>query len=415
MIGARSGAVLGLALLLAPAGGCLQRNPDFIGATDGAAATDTGDPVGSSGSPTSTGTQGTSSSTKPGEETTTSGGGPLTCAPNLESLELTVFAHGCTADGCHVGDAPAASLDLTTVNLYEDLLDVASTTCLSWSRVVAEAPEQSILYAKVAGFATCEVDRPVAHDVLSSEDLDCLGGWIESIEDCERCGGTACVDLQNETANCGACGVVCPEGIACVAGECDCPGTQTACGTACVDTQADPQNCGGCTNDCGGNSCTAGECDCVGLTDCGGCVDTQTDPDHCGGCDQPCGFGRACDAGECGCDPTPVSFAADVQPVFTENCVSNGCHGGSNPKKGLRLEEGSAWASLVDVPAAECGDRMRVAPGDPDNSYLMHKLLGVDLCAGVQMPQSGGPGGGALDEANLDAISAWICQGAVDN
>jgi hypothetical protein len=411
----RIAAVLAVSVLGAAPSACLQRNPDFVGASDGGttAAAETGD-SGTSAGPLPV--DGSSSSPSSDESASDTNGGPLTCAPNLDSLRLTVFARSCTADGCHAGDVPAAALDLSTVDLYEDLLDVPSNTCLSWARVVAEAPEQSILYAKVAGVATCEVDRPVPHDVLPGDELECLSGWIETIVDCERCGGTDCIELQSDATNCGGCGVVCPEGIACVGGVCDCPAGGIACEGACIDPQADPLHCGGCGNDCEGNPCDAGSCSCVGLTECGGCVDTQTDSAHCGGCDQPCGYGRTCDGGECGCAPTPVSFAAEVQPILTENCVSNGCHGGSNPKKDLSLEAGAAWADLVDVPAVECNDgRLRVAPGDPENSYLMHKLLGIQLCSGVQMPQSGGPGNDTLADEDLDRISAWICQGAADN
>ena len=410
MIAARIALTIGL--LAVGSSGCLQRNPDFIGATEGA-TTETGESAGPGGSAD---TQPGPSSTSPGGAESDTTDGSLGCAPNLDSLRLSVFADNCTADGCHAGDVPAAALDLASVDLYEDLLDVPSNTCLTWSRVVAEQPDQSILYAKVAGIATCEVDRPVPHDMLPSDQLDCLGGWIETIVACERCGGVDCIDLQADAANCGACGVACPAEVACVAGVCACPEGSDACGDACVDLQTDAQHCGGCGNDCQGSPCTDGACACAGLTECGGCVDTQTDSQHCGGCDQPCGFGRSCQEGSCGCSPTLVSLAADVQPIFTAHCVANGCHGGANPKKDLRLEDGASWAELVDVPAVECSDgRFRVQPGAPESSYLMDKLLGIDLCGGVQMPQSGGPGDDTLPNEDLDAVSAWICQGALDN
>jgi hypothetical protein len=75
-----------------------------------------------------------------------------------------------------------------------------------------------------------------------------------------------------------------------------------------------------------------------------------------------------------------------------------------------------AYAHLVNVLAGECNDgRFRVAPGDPANSYLLDKVLGVDMCSGVQMPQIGGPGEDTLPNADLDVITAWVCQGALDN
>lgn len=406
------------ALLAVGLSGCLQRNPDFVGATGEATGDDTGSPaagVTTTGGPMP---DPTSSSPADGDEpTSTTRDGSLACAPTLDSLRISVFSEGCTADGCHAGQLPAAALDLETVDLGEDLLDVASTTCPSWSRVKASAPEQSLLYAKVAGIATCDVDRPVAHDPLTPDHLECLRSWIETIQDCDRCGSIACVDLQSDPSHCGACDVECSAELECVGGACSCPGGGIVCGDTCVQPESDPLHCGGCDNDCQGNPCIEGTCACVGLTFCGGCVDTQTNADHCGGCDMPCGFGRTCQGGACGCSPTPVSLSADVQPIFTESCVHNACHGGNNPQENLRLEAGSSWANLVDVPAVQCADgRARVAPGNPDTSYLMHKLLGVQICSGEQMPPSGGPiGDGELPPGELDLIAAWICQGALDN
>jgi hypothetical protein len=81
----------------------------------------------------------------------------------------------------------------------------------------------------------------------------------------------------------------------------------------------------------------------------------------------------------------------------------------------MSLADGNAYASLVGVLANECEDgRLRVAPGDPDNSYLMHKLLGMNICDGVQMPSTGGPSGG-LESSDIDVVAAWICQGAMNN
>jgi hypothetical protein len=380
--------------------GCVKRNPDFVGQTsettsDSAADTTTGELPSTTADATTTGTPG--------------------CAPVLSSIRLTIFAEKCTSAECHSGDAPAGALDLVEVDLFEDLLDVRSSTCLDWTRVVAEAPEQSVLYAKVAGLATCEVHNPVAHDVLPDAELECIAEWIGSISACERCGGTECVALDADAANCGACGQVCPAGISCTDGDCDCPDGGAACDEQCVDLSSDDRHCGGCGNDCQGSPCEGGQCSCVGLTPCDGCVDVDSDPLHCGGCDQPCDPGRGCSEGSCVCSEDPVSFSADVQPLFTAHCAKNGCHGGNMPKEDLSLQEGSAYADLVGVETVQCADgRLRVEPGNPEDSYLMHKLLGIEICAGVQMPSTGGPSAG-IDDAGIDTIAAWICQGALEN
>ena len=86
-----------------------------------------------------------------------------------------------------------------------------------------------------------------------------------------------------------------------------------------------------------------------------------------------------------------------------------GCHGGVRPQAGLGLTVAAAYDDLVDVTASQCNDgRKLVDPGDPAGSYLMDKLLGVDLCAGGQMPKTGQ----SLSSQELETISNWICAGA---
>ena len=106
----------------------------------------------------------------------------------------------------------------------------------------------------------------------------------------------------------------------------------------------------------------------------------------------------------------PVSFAADVQPIFDRSCGGNACHAGVNPAEGLDLGAGVSHGELVGVPAGQCGERLRVSPGDPEASYLVDKLRGVDLCAGTRMPKSG-----SLPAAEIQIIADWIAQGAEDN
>jgi hypothetical protein len=50
---------------------------------------------------------------------------------------------------------------------------------------------------------------------------------------------------------------------------------------------------------------------------------------------------------------------------------------------------------------------LRVAAGDPDNSYLVQKLEGT-AASGGRMPL----GAGALDQALINDIRQWITDGA---
>ena len=101
----------------------------------------------------------------------------------------------------------------------------------------------------------------------------------------------------------------------------------------------------------------------------------------------------------------PVSFKTDVVPLIGHCSTGDGCHG-----VGRLLTW--PYQALVNVVAADCSDqRVFVKPGDPSASYLVDKLLGVDMCGGARMPLQGAP----LSEADMARIEAWICQGAANN
>lgn len=107
-------------------------------------------------------------------------------------------------------------------------------------------------------------------------------------------------------------------------------------------------------------------------------------------------------------DPTnvPVSFAADVQPIFDANCINPAsCHG-VMPSGSLSLDT-DAYANLVGVQAHIDGSLTRVIAGDPDNSLLMNKI-------DYEPPPTGGipmPTGGMMPEETRGIVRAWIEQG----
>ena len=58
--------------------------------------------------------------------------------------------------------------------------------------------------------------------------------------------------------------------------------------------------------------------------------------------------------------PALVSFATQVQPVFTANCAFGGCHGGATPQLGMNLSAGLAYANIVGVAAVELATMDRI-------------------------------------------------------
>lgn len=104
------------------------------------------------------------------------------------------------------------------------------------------------------------------------------------------------------------------------------------------------------------------------------------------------------------------SFSADIQPIFTNNCALSGCHAPPAPQRGLDLSAGSAYTAIVDVDAEEVMLK-RIAPGNPDDSYLIRKLEGGPDIVGAQMPFGAPP----LAAGLIQQIRDWTAAGAIDN
>lgn len=82
-------------------------------------------------------------------------------------------------------------------------------------------------------------------------------------------------------------------------------------------------------------------------------------------------------SGEVECPDDSISFEADIQPIFDDNCVTD-CHttGGNWPQ--LLLED--AYDTIVDEESLQTqtvDELVLIAPGDIENSYILHKLRGT--------------------------------------
>ncbi|MHC4235925.1 MAG: hypothetical protein ACYSUQ_12480 [Planctomycetota bacterium] len=109
-----------------------------------------------------------------------------------------------------------------------------------------------------------------------------------------------------------------------------------------------------------------------------------------------------------------ISFADDVQPIFTISCALSGCHAGASPSVGMNLSAGQALQNIVNVASVELASMDRITPGEPDNSYLIHKIQGTQGSVGGvggRMPLVGC----CLSQAQIDTIRAWVEAGAENN
>jgi hypothetical protein len=138
-------------------------------------------------------------------------------------------------------------------------------------------------------------------------DFGCIEGRCSKCDQYEiECGGE-CVYTDDNPAHCGTCGRRCSTTAVCESGQCvECEPGQMPCDGECLDI-TDESNCGGCNIECDTDeTCVNGQCvapaDCPnGEFDCGadGCVDLSSDPAHCGDCGDPCPGDQVCAFGEC--------------------------------------------------------------------------------------------------------------------
>ncbi len=110
------------------------------------------------------------------------------------------------------------------------------------------------------------------------------------------------------------------------------------------------------------------------------------------------------------CRPgSPLAPLSTVQEkVFTPSCSSASCHGDARAG-GLDLRPEASPAALINVLAtnedARAGGLLRVVPGNPDASFLMHKLIGpLPRGRGAIMPRAGV----RLPERRLGLVRRWI-------
>jgi hypothetical protein len=105
-------------------------------------------------------------------------------------------------------------------------------------------------------------------------------------------------------------------------------------------------------------------------------------------------------------DPT-ATFTRVQTEIFTPTCAAIGCHDRLGRQQDQQLTAGVAYSQTVGRPSVEMPQLLRIAPGDPANSYLYRKITGAGI-TGDRMPQ----GGPYLMDAQIKLVRDWIRRGA---
>ncbi len=112
--------------------------------------------------------------------------------------------------------------------------------------------------------------------------------------------------------------------------------------------------------------------------------------------------------------PPPPPAGASFGPVFSEiqaglfdGCAA-ACHSGASPPGSLDLSANASFMMLVGMPSSADPNVDRVDPGQPETSYLVQKLEGVN-------GDPAHPSGSEVPQPDIDSIRGWIADGAIDD
>ncbi len=113
------------------------------------------------------------------------------------------------------------------------------------------------------------------------------------------------------------------------------------------------------------------------------------------------------------CDDATSTVDFLERRVFAPTCSRDTCHVGPQSDHTLSLLPGEAHLNLVGVQpdnvTARMAGKLRVDPGDPDNSFLLDKLRGtLDPDEGERMPR----GLPKISKKEIALLEAWIEAGA---
>ncbi|MYF98093.1 hypothetical protein F4212_03005 [Candidatus Poribacteria bacterium] len=107
------------------------------------------------------------------------------------------------------------------------------------------------------------------------------------------------------------------------------------------------------------------------------------------------------------------TYHAIQEYIFDKSCVNSACHAAPTNIAGLNLSYVNSYDEIVgqvpENPAAAAAGMKLIDPGNPENSFLLTKLISpIAQEHGTRMPL----GSGVLHDGKIDAIRKWIAAGA---
>ena len=105
-----------------------------------------------------------------------------------------------------------------------------------------------------------------------------------------------------------------------------------------------------------------------------------------------------------------LDYQTQIEPIFTNNCTSRGCHVSGNTGGRLNLQVGTSFGEITG--ASTTDHAPLVIAENPDISPLIWKLEGVDNNGSPVFLSRMPFGGPFLSESTINSIRQWITEGA---
>ena len=102
---------------------------------------------------------------------------PAVKLSTFSEIQRQVFTPSCAMSGCHADVNPAASLNLTSGNSYNELVDQISLKDPSKKRVDPGSSAESVLVLILRGTVTPRM--PYQAPALSAATIDSIAKWID--------------------------------------------------------------------------------------------------------------------------------------------------------------------------------------------------------------------------------------------